>query len=270
MSETQYLELVRTVLTNCDTRETRNGFVRTVFAPVPIRFDLSTGHLPIITTKKVSYRNVFYELLWFMRGLTNVQWLREKGVTIWNGNADTHGRDDLGPIYGQQFRASGPKKVDQVHQCLELIRHTPTSRRIVMTTWNPSDLGEMALPPCHGVVVQFYVRSGAFLDLQMYQRSADICLGLPYNITSYSLMLLMFAHCTDLQPGKLTIVLGDAHIYECHTDTAVKQTQRVPKPFPQIRIKDGVHHKDPSAFEFKDFVLTDYAHCGTLKYGFVV
>jgi thymidylate synthase len=270
-SETQYLELMKNVLSvRGEYRETRNGLVRSVFAPVPLTFDLSTGTMPILTTKKVSFRNVFYELMWFMKGHTDIRWLQDKGVAIWDGNAIAFGTTNLGPIYGHQFRRSGPSSVDQVATCLHQIRATPTSRRIVMTTWNPSDIKKMALPPCHGVTVQFYVREEKWLDLQMYQRSADICIGLPYNIISYSLMLLMFAHCTEYSPGKLTIVLGDAHIYQVHQQTAKEQTLRNPKPSPQIRIRDAVQRQDPSEFEFEDFVLTDYSHHGVYKYDFVV
>jgi len=270
VEENYYLNLIEQILETGEKRSTRNGFVKTVFAPPPLQFDLSTGHLPILTTKKVSFRNVFFELSWFMQGRTDVKWLQERGVKIWDGNAKTHGSGDLGPIYGQQFRKSGPKEVDQVQYCLDLIRNDPQSRRIVMSMWNPSDLQDMALPPCHGTVIQFFVRSDEFLDLHMYQRSADVCLGLPYNITSYSLMLLMFAHCSELKPGLLTITLGDAHVYEAHVDPAREQLERSPNPFPQIRIRESVQKTDPAEFSIDDFVLTDYKHCGVLKYDFVV
>ncbi|GMI00227.1 hypothetical protein TrST_g8622 [Triparma strigata] len=268
--DTSYLGLVRRILSGGEPREARNGATFSVFAPDPLRFDLSAGQLPMLTTKKVSFKNVFYELVWFLQGRTDVRWLHEKGVHIWDGNAVTHGSPNLGPIYGKQFRASGPKEIDQIARCLASIRANPYGRRHVVSLWNPSELDEMALPPCHGLVIQFFVRTNGMLDLHMYQRSADVMIGLPYNITSYSLLLLMMAHCTELRPGHLTMSLGDAHIYAVHAPTANVQVERVPNPFPQIRIKDGVRRDDPSTFEIEDFVLADYAHHGTLTYTFVV
>jgi thymidylate synthase len=232
-------------------------------------FDLSEGHYPLVTTKKVSFRNIFYELSWFMKGDCDVKFLQDNGVHIWDGNAADWGKNDLGPIYGKQFRASGPKEIDQIAYCLDLIKKDPTSRRIVISLWNPSDLGDQALPCCHGTVIQFFVING-FLSLQMYQRSADVCLGLPYNIASYSLLLIMMAHCTGLEPGKVKIVLGDSHIYESHIKTATEQVGRYALAFPELRIKNNVTHKDPANFEITDFVLCDYQHLTPIKFDFVV
>lgn len=266
--EMEYLDLMQTVIENGDVRQTRNSVCRTLFGG-SLSFDLSENKLPILTTKKMSFRNIFYELKWFLMGDCNVQFLQDNNVKIWDGNAEQWGKKDLGPIYGKQFRSSGPKNIDQIAYCLDLIKNKPTSRRIVMTTWNPSDIPDMALPPCHGTVVQFFVK-GEYLSLQMYQRSADICLGLPYNITSYSLLLIMMAHCTGLIPGKMRIVLGDGHIYEPHIEPAKEQIKRFPLAFPELRIKADVKHEDPKYFKFTDFVLCDYQHHSPIKYEFVV
>jgi len=266
--EIQYLALMKQIIDHGDKRQTRNSTCRTLFG-ASMSFNLSEGKFPLLTTKKVSFRNVFYELKWFLMGDCNVKFLRDNNVNIWNGNAEAHGSDDLGPIYGKQFRASGPKQIDQIAYCLDLIKNNSTSRRIVISLWNPSDLAEQALPCCHGTVIQFFVVDG-FLSLQTYQRSADICLGLPYNIASYSLLLIMMAHCTGLQPGKMKIVLGDSHVYENHVEAATEQTKRFPLTFPELRIKNGVAHKDPVEFEWTDFVLCDYQHLGPIKYAFVV
>ena len=287
--EIQYLALMKQIIDHGDKRQTRNSTCRTLFG-ASMSFNLSEGKFPLLTTKKVSFRNVFYELKWFLMGDCNVKFLRDNNVNIWNGNAEAHGSDDLGPIYGKQFRASGPKQIDQIAYCLDLIKNNSTSRRIVISLWNPSDLAEQALPCCkyrfflkirahcpltslfppgHGTVIQFFVVDG-FLSLQMYQRSADVCLGLPYNVASYSLLLIMMAHCTGLQPGKMKIVLGDSHVYENHIEAATEQTKRFPLAFPELRIKNGVAHKDPAAFILGDFVLCDYQNLGQIKFDFVV
>lgn len=266
--EEAYLTLINQIVQHGDERQTRNSICKTLFG-ASLSFDLSNGKYPLLTTKKVSFRNVFYELKWFLMGDCNVKFLQDHGVNIWNGNAAEWGRNDLGPIYGKQFRSSGPKEIDQIQYCLDLIRSDPNSRRIVISLWNPSDLADQALPCCHGTVIQFFVTKG-YLSLQMYQRSADVCLGLPYNIASYSLLLIMMAHCTGLMPGKMKIVLGDSHIYENHLKTAAAQSGRFPMAFPELRIKDGVCHKDPANFEWNDFVLCDYHHHDPIQYEFVV
>jgi len=266
--EDAYQDLLNQIVQHGDKRQTRNSMCRTLFG-AGLKFDLSNGKYPLLTTKKVSFRNVFYELKWFLMGECNVKFLQENGVKIWDGNAEQWGNNDLGPIYGKQFRASGLKKIDQIQYCLDLIKNDPTSRRIVISLWNPSDLPDQALPCCHGTVIQFFVTKG-YLSLQMYQRSADVCLGLPYNIASYSLLLIMMSHCTGLLPGRVKIVLGDSHIYEPHIEPAIKQTERFPMAFPELRIKDGVKHEDPANFEFTDFVLCDYQHHSPITYEFVV
>ena len=266
--EEQYLKLVAQIITHGDVRQTRNSMCRTLFG-AGLSFDLSDGKFPLLTTKKVSFRNIFFELKWFMMDDCNVKFLQDNKVHIWDGNAEQWGKNDLGKIYGKQFRSSGPKEVDQIAYCLDLIKTDPTSRRIVISLWNPSDLAEQALPCCHGTVIQFFVIDG-YLSLQMYQRSADVCLGLPYNIASYSLFLIMMAHCAGLNPGKVKIVLGDSHIYENHVVPATEQTNRFPLAFPELRIKDGVTHEDPANFQWNDFVLCDYQHLEPITFGFVV
>ena len=268
LEEHQYLGLIQRIIEHGDVRKTRNSKCRTLFG-AQLSFDLTNGKFPLLTTKKVSFRNIFFELKWFLMGDCNIKFLRDNNVTIWNGNAEQHGSDYLGPIYGKQFRSSGPKNIDQVAYCLDLIKNDPTSRRIVISLWNPSDLAEQALPCCHGTVIQFFV-SGGYLSLQMYQRSADVCLGLPYNIASYSLLLIMMAHCTGLMPGKIKIALGDSHIYENHIARSIDQAARSPLAFPELQIKNGVTHDSPDSFEWSDFVLCDYMNLGPIKYDFIV
>ena len=266
--EEEYLSLIAKIVQHGDEREARNSVCKTVFG-ASLSFDLSRGNYPLLTTKKVSFRNVFYELKWFLMGDCNVRFLQDNGVKIWNANAEQWGNKDLGPIYGKQFRSSGPKEIDQIRYCLDLIQKNPTSRRIVISLWNPSDLPDQALPCCHGTVIQFFVTNG-YLCMQMYQRSADVCLGLPYNIASYSLLLILMSHCSGLLPGKLKILMGDSHIYQNHLHLAGEQAARFPMTFPNLRIKDGVYHTDPACFEWEDFELHDYHHQAPIKYGFVV
>ena len=199
-----------------------------------------------------------------------MKYLEDEGVKIWSANADAHGSKDLGPIYGKQFRSSGPKEIDQVQYCLELLRNDPHLRRIVISLWNPSDAPDGALPCCHGTAIQFFMRDENVVDLQMYQRSADVALGLPYNISSYSLFLIMMCHCADKVPGNVIITLGDTHVYEQHFKPAHEQISRLPYPFPTLKIKPGVKHNDPANFEFNDFVVENYHFHPKIKYEFVV
>lgn len=257
-----YLTFVRSLIQNGSSRYTRNGMCNTLFG-ASFAFDLSENKFPLLTTKKVSFKNIFYELQWFLSGSTDVKWLQDKGVKIWNKNAEVHGNTNLGPIYGKQFRNCGG--VDQVKYCLDLIKTDPTSRRIVMSLWSPGDLEYQALPCCHGTAIQFFV-TNEYLSLQMYQRSADVCLGLPYNIASYSLFLILMAHCTGKVPGRLRIVVGDGHIYEEHVPEAKVQAERIPFPFPTLKIKAGIQYSDPSEFKFSDLVLADYVHHPLVKF----
>jgi thymidylate synthase len=219
-----------------------------------MRFDLRQG-FPLLTTKKLHVRSIVHELLWFLRGETNIAYLRENGVTIWDEWADAWG--ELGPIYGYQWRswpAAGGQSMDQIAQILELIRTDPDSRRLIVSAWNVADLPRMALPPCH-VLFQFYVVEGR-LSCQLYQRSADVFLGVPFNIASYALLTIMVAHVTGLQPGEFIHTFGDAHLYTNHLDQARLQLAREPRPLPVLRLNPDVR----SLFEFRfdDFQLIDY------------
>ena len=203
-----------------------------------MRFDLA-DRFPLLTTKKLHLKSIIYELLWFLRGDTNVQWLQERGVTIWDEWADERG--ELGPVYGYQWR-SWPGRdgatIDQIAQVIDSIQRKPDSRRHLVTAWNPADIDRMALPPCHALF-QFYVAEGR-LSCQLYQRSADIFLGVPFNIASYALLTLMMAQVTDLEPGEFVHTLGDAHLYLNHIDQAREQLQRAPRPLPRMRLNPAV------------------------------
>ena len=219
-----------------------------------MRCDLADG-FPLLTTKKLHLKSIIYELLWFLRGDTNVRWLQERGVTIWDEWAGPEG--DLGPVYGYQWRNwpdGGGGTIDQIAKVVASIRTRPDSRRHIVTAWNPADVDRMALPPCHALF-QFYVAEGR-LSCQLYQRSADIFLGVPFNIASYALLTLMVAQVTGLKPGEFVHTLGDAHLYLNHLDQAREQLARTPRPFPRLRLNPAV--EDIFGFEYGDFTLEGY------------
>ena len=250
----QYLDLMRHVRDHGVVKEDRTGTgTRSVFG-YQMRFDLARG-FPALTTKKLHLRSIIHELLWFLQGDTNIAYLKENGVSIWDEWADENG--DLGPVYGHQWR-SWPKPngstIDQISQLVEQIRRNPDSRRLIVSAWNPADIESMALPPCH-CLFQFYVAEGR-LSCQLYQRSADIFLGVPFNIASYALLTLMLAQVTDLQPGEFVHTFGDAHLYSNHLEQCDLQLSREPRSLPRMRINPEV--KDIFAFRFEDFELVDY------------
>jgi thymidylate synthase len=250
----QYLELMQYVLDNGVRKEDRTGTGTLSVFGYQMRFDLAAG-FPAITTKKLHLRSIVHELLWFLKGDTNIRYLRENGVSIWDEWADANG--DLGPVYGYQWRswpAAGGRHIDQISQVLDQIRHNPDSRRIIVSAWNVGEIDNMALPPCHAMF-QFYVANGR-LSCQLYQRSADIFLGVPFNIASYALLTLMMAQATDLQPGDFIHTLGDAHLYVNHLEQARTQLQRQPRRPPTMQLNPQV--KDLFAFTFGDFELIDY------------
>ena len=219
-----------------------------------MRFDLAAG-FPLLTTKRLHLKSIIYELLWFLSGDTNVKYLNDHGVSIWDEWADEHG--DLGPIYGRQWRswpAADGGAVDQIANVIEAIRRNPDSRRLIVTAWNPAEVDHMALPPCH-CLFQFYVADRK-LSCQLYQRSADVFLGVPFNIASYALLTLMVAQVTDLTPGEFIHSFGDVHLYLNHREQARLQIARSPRPLPTMRLNGAV--KDIFAFRFEDFVLEGY------------
>jgi thymidylate synthase len=250
----QYLTLVRHILDHGVEKSDRTGTgTRSVFG-YQMRFDLAAG-FPLLTTKKLHLRSIIYELLWFLRGETNVRFLRENKVTIWDEWADADG--ELGPVYGYQWRswpAPDGRHIDQIAQVIEQIRRNPDSRRHIVSAWNVADLDRMALMPCHALF-QFYVADGR-LSCLMYQRSADVFLGVPFNIASYALLTMMVAQVTDLQPGDFVHTLGDAHLYSNHLDQAREQLGRDPRPLPAMRLNPEV--RSIFDFKFSDFTLENY------------
>jgi thymidylate synthase len=250
----QYLDLMQHVLDNGISKEDRTGTgTRSVFG-YQMRFDLGAG-FPALTTKKVHLRSIIHELLWFLKGDTNIRYLHDNGVTIWDEWADENG--DLGQVYGYQWRswpAANGKHIDQISQVVDQIRETPDSRRIIVSAWNVGEIENMALPPCHAFF-QFYVADGR-LSCQLYQRSADIFLGVPFNIASYALLTMMMAQATGLKPGEFIHTLGDAHLYSNHLEQARTQLQREPRALPVMAINPDVN--DIFAFRFEDFELVDY------------
>ena len=250
----QYLDLLADVLENGTDRPDRTGTgTRSVFGR-QVRFDLSQG-FPLLTTKKLHLKSIIYELLWFLRGDTNVRWLQERGVRIWDEWADKNG--DLGPVYGSQWRSWPDGKggtIDQIANVVESIRAKPDSRRHIVTAWNPAEVEDMALPPCH-CLFQFYVANGR-LSLQLYQRSADIFLGVPFNIASYALLLKMVAQVTDLEAGEFVHTFGDIHLYANHFDQAREQLGRAPRPLPRMTLNPD--RTSILEFEYEDFLLTGY------------
>lgn len=250
----QYLDLLTRVLDEGVYKSDRTGTGTLSVFGHQMRFRMSDG-FPLLTTKKLHLKSIIYELLWFLKGDTNVRYLQEHGVRIWNEWADENG--DLGPIYGRQWRAwkdYGGGFVDQISEAVETIKHNPDSRRIIVSAWNVADLPAMKLPPCHAFF-QFYVAGGK-LSLQLYQRSADIFLGVPFNIASYSLLLLMMAQVCGLQAGDFVHTLGDAHIYDNHLEQIKLQLTRTPRKLPLMRINPDV--KDIFAFDYDDFKLEGY------------
>lgn len=250
----QYLTLLREILDNGVDKSDRTGTgTRSVFG-YQLRFNLADG-FPLLTTKKVHLKSIIHELLWFLKGDTNVRYLQENGVRIWNEWADENG--DLGHIYGYQWRSWPDYRgghIDQIKEAVETIKNNPDSRRIIVSAWNVADLDNMNLPPCHAFF-QFYVAGGR-LSLQLYQRSADSFLGVPFNIASYALLLLMMAQVTGLEAGDFIHTLGDAHIYNNHFEQVNLQLQRTPRPLPRMVLNPDV--KDIFGFRYEDFRLEDY------------
>lgn len=250
----QYLDLLQRILNEGVRKEDRTGTGTLSVFGHQMRFNLDDG-FPCLTTKKLHLKSIIYELLWFLRGDTNVKYLQEHGVRIWNEWADANG--DLGHIYGYQWR-SWPDydggHIDQIKEVVDTLKHNPDSRRIIVSSWNVADLNRMNLPPCH-MLFQFYVADGR-LSLQLYQRSADSFLGVPFNIASYALLLMMMAQVTGLKAGDFIHTLGDAHIYLNHLDQVHLQLTREPRPLPRMHINPDV--KDIFSFRYEDFELTDY------------
>ncbi|MEV7620511.1 thymidylate synthase [Microbacterium sp. NPDC089321] len=253
---TPYEDLLRDVLESGTHKDDRTGTGTTSVFGRQIRFDLSKG-FPLITTKRVHFKSIAYELLWFLRGDSNVRWLQENGVTIWDEWADAEG--DLGPVYGVQWR-SWPTPdgghIDQLSEVIEQIKATPDSRRLIVSAWNPADIPDMALAPCHAMF-QFYVADGR-LSCQLYQRSADLFLGVPFNIASYALLTLMVAQQTGLKPGDFVWTGGDCHIYDNHVEQVREQLTREPYPYPSLSIA-----RTPASildYRYDDFVVEGYQH----------
>ncbi|WP_455127712.1 thymidylate synthase [Prevotella veroralis] len=250
----QYLDLLSRILNEGVHKGDRTGTGTLSVFGNQMRFNLRDG-FPLLTTKKLHLKSIIYELLWFLRGDTNIHYLQEHGVRIWNEWADEHG--DLGPVYGHQWRSWPDYKggtIDQIANVLDQIKHNPNSRRMLVTAWNPAEVDEMALPPCH-CLFQFYVADGR-LSLQLYQRSADTFLGVPFNIASYALLLQMMAQVTGLEAGEFIHTTGDTHLYSNHLEQAKLQLTRTPRPLPKMKINPDV--KDLFAFKYEDFELVDY------------
>ena len=250
----QYLKLLDRILTEGATKTDRTGTGTMSVFGNQMRFDMADG-FPLLTTKKLHLKSIIYELLWFLRGDTNVHYLQEHGVRIWNEWADENG--ELGPVYGHQWR-SWPDynggTIDQIQNVVDMIKNHPDSRRMMVTAWNPAEVEQMALPPCH-CLFQFYVADGR-LSLQLYQRSADTFLGVPFNIASYALLLQMMAQVTGLQPGEFIHTTGDTHLYLNHLDQARLQLTRTPRPLPTMKINPDV--KNLFNFHYEDFQLEGY------------
>jgi thymidylate synthase len=257
----QYLELMRRLRTEGVPKNDRTGTGTLSLFGQQMRFDLDQG-FPLMTTKKIHLRSVIYELLWFLRGDTNVAWLREHGVTIWDEWADEHG--ELGPVYGRQWRAwqtADGRFIDQIARTVELLKSDPDSRRIIVSAWNVGELARMSLMPCH-LLYQFYVAERR-LSCQVYQRSADIFLGVPFNVASYALLVHLFAQQCDLTPGELVWAGGDCHLYRNHFEQADLQLSRTPLPLPRLRIR----RRPASIFDYvyEDFEFVDYQHHAPIR-----
>ena len=280
--EYQYLDIMKDLIINGDKRETRNAITYSKFG-VKMEFDLKDNIIPILTTKKVACKTVIKELLWFIQGSTNNKTLQDQKVHIWDGNSsrdflDQNGfkereENELGPIYGFQWRHSGAEYktchdnykgegVDQLQECINTLKENPHSRRMIVCAWNPKDLNNMALPPCH-ILFQWYVSSDKRLSLQLYQRSGDFFLGIPFNIMSYSVLIYMVSQLTGLRPGKFIHIIGDAHAYECHVDAIEEQIKRIPSQFPKFKINRQVESIED--FKLEDFEIIDYHPHDTIR-----
>jgi thymidylate synthase len=257
----QYLDLLQHILDTGASKTDRTGTGTLSCFGYQMRFDLSKG-FPLVTTKKLHLKSIIYELLWFLRGDTNIAYLKEHGVSIWDEWADANG--DLGPVYGKQWRSwegVDGQVIDQISQLIQQIRKTPDSRRLIVSAWNVADLPRMALMPCH-TIFQFYVADGK-LSCQLYQRSADSFLGVPFNIASYALLTLMVAQVCDLEPGEFIHTFGDVHLYNNHLEQAKLQLSRTPYPLPVMKLNPAV--KDIFGFRFEDFTLENYQSHPAIK-----
>ena len=257
----QYLALMRHVREHGVTKQDRTGTGTISVFGHQMRFDLSQG-FPVVTTKKLHLKSIIHELLWFLKGETNIRYLKENGVSIWDEWADANG--ELGPVYGYQWRSwptPDGQQIDQISQVIQQLKHSPDSRRIIVSAWNVAEIDNMALPPCHAFF-QFYVAEGK-LSCQLYQRSADIFLGVPFNIASYALLTLMMAQVTGLQPGDFVHTLGDAHLYLNHLEQADLQLSREPYALPQMRLNPNVTNLFD--FKYEDFELVNYQHHPHIK-----
>ena len=249
-----YLDLVQHILDHGTRKTDRTGTGTLSIFGYQMRFDLAAG-FPLVTTKKLHLRSIIHELLWFLKGETNIAYLQENKVRIWDEWADENG--ELGPVYGHQWRswpAADGRQIDQITQVVEMIRSNPDSRRLIVSAWNVAEIDQMALPPCH-LLFQFYVADGR-LSCQLYQRSADVCLGVPFNIASYALLTLMVAQVTGLQPGDFVHTFGDAHLYSNHLEQAQLQLAREPRPLPTMKLNPEV--RSIFGFKFEDFELVNY------------
>ena len=257
----QYLDLIQHILDHGVKKGDRTGTGTLSTFGYQMRFDLSTG-FPLVTTKKIHIKSIIYELLWFLKGDTNIQYLNRHKVTIWDDWADEQG--DLGPIYGYQWRSwptENGEKIDQITQVIEQIQAAPDSRRLLVSAWNVGALQEMALPPCH-TLFQFYVSAGK-LSCQLYQRSADVFLGVPFNIASYALLTMMIAQVCSLEAGEFIHTLGDAHLYMNHTEQAQLQLSRAPLPLPTLQLNPDV--KNIFGFQYEDFTIKNYVPYPPIK-----
>jgi thymidylate synthase len=257
----QYLALMRHVREHGVKKQDRTGTGTVSVFGYQMRFDLSQG-FPVVTTKKLHLKSIIHELLWFLKGETNIRYLKEQGVSIWDEWADAEG--ELGPVYGYQWRSwptPDGQHIDQISQVLQQLQHSPDSRRMIVSAWNVADIDKMALPPCHAFF-QFYVADGK-LSCQLYQRSADIFLGVPFNIASYALLTLMIAQVTGLQPGDFVHTLGDAHLYLNHLEQTDLQLSREPYALPQMRLNPNVTNLFD--FRYEDFELANYQHHPHIK-----
>jgi thymidylate synthase len=260
-AEQAYLDLLAEVLAHGARKSDRTGTGTLSVFGRQLRFGLADS-FPLLTTKKLHTKSILYELLWFLRGDTNIKWLQERGVTIWDEWADENG--SLGPVYGYQWRhwrTPGGGEIDQISKVIESLRRKPDSRRHIVSAWNPADVDRMALPPCH-LLFQFYVANGR-LSCQMYQRSADLFLGVPFNIASYAALTLMVAQVTGHKPGEFILTLGDAHLYLNHLDQAKEQLTRTPRPFPRMKLNPAV--KELLDFRYEDFTLEAYDPLPAIK-----
>ncbi|PIP00625.1 thymidylate synthase [Pleomorphomonas carboxyditropha] len=250
----QYLDLLKLILDTGTPKEDRTGTGTLSVFGHQMRFDLADG-FPLLTTKKLHIKSIVHELIWFLQGDTNIRYLKDNGVSIWDEWADERG--DLGPVYGHQWRSLPTPDggtIDQIAEVQETIRRNPDSRRMIVAAWNPADVPKMALPPCH-LLIQFYVANGR-LSCQMYQRSADVFLGVPFNIASYALLTAMMARATGLRPGDFVHTLGDAHLYSNHLDQARLQLTRAPRPLPRLKLAEGI--TDVRDFRFEHVTIEGY------------